>query len=82
MNSPIPAGVLLLSVAGLSAYAIAAVTAEANFRIGTAAKTPREAIEKSLLIIRSDRHLLDDITKPLAPGPSKLDDDQLPERTQ
>ena len=66
-------------MAGLSAYAITAVTAEANLRTGTAAKTPMEAIGKSVSVIRTDRRFHDEITKRLVPASfSKLDDDQVP----
>jgi hypothetical protein len=81
VKSSLPAGVLLLSIAGISAYAITALMAEANLRTGTATKTPMEAIEKSLSVIRTGRHSLDDITKRWAPGSSKLDDDQVAEQS-
>ncbi|MCW1925913.1 hypothetical protein OKA05_25365 [Luteolibacter arcticus] len=87
MKSLLPAGVLLLSVAGIVAYAITAVTAEANLRTGTAAKTPMEAIKKSVSMIRTDRRLRDELGKRLVPAsPWKLDDDpvagQLPARAR
>ena len=82
MKSLLPAGLLLLSVAGISAYAITAFTAEANLRTGTAAKTPVEAIEKSVSFIRTHPRLLEEITKHLTPGTSNLDDDQVAERTR
>ena len=87
MKSLLPAGILLLSVAGAFAYAITAITAEANLWTGTAAKTPVEAIEKTVSMIRTDRRLLNEIGKRLGPAsPWKLDDNQVagrpPERTQ
>jgi hypothetical protein len=74
MKSLLPAGVLLLAVVGIITYALTALTAEANFRTGTASKTPLEAIEKSVSMIRTDRRLPDeigrrlDVTGPWKPG--------------
>jgi hypothetical protein len=82
VKSLLPAGLLLLSVAGISAYAITAFTAEANLRTGTAAKTPVEAIEKSVSLVRSNPRWLEEITKRLTPGTYKLDDDQVADRTR
>ena len=82
MKSLLPAGVVLLSVVGISAYAIAAITAETNMRTGTAAKSPIEAIKNSLSIVRTDRRLHDEITgRLLRTSPRDLDQvaGQLPE---
>jgi len=84
MKSLLPAGVLLMSVAGVFAYALTAFTAEANLRTGTASKTPLEAIEKSVAMIRNDRRLPDEIgrrldfTVPWKPGEDRAAG-QLPE---
>jgi hypothetical protein len=84
MKSLFPAGVLLLAVAGVVAYALTAFTAEANLRSGTACKTPMEAIEKSVSMIRTDRRLPDEIgrrldfTGPWRPGEDRAAG-QLPE---
>lgn len=48
-----------MAVAGVSAYAITAVIAEANLRMGTVTRNPVEAIEKSLTAIKNDRRMLD-----------------------
>lgn len=66
-----------MTIAGVSAYAITALIAEANLRTGTVSRTPMEAIEKSLATLRTDRRLRDETTKRLFPGTSKLDDDQV-----
>jgi len=74
MKSLLPAGVLLLSVAGLLAYAIMALVAEANLRTGTVAGTPMEAVEKSVSMIRTNQRSPDeigrrlDLTGPWQPG--------------
>jgi hypothetical protein len=67
VKPPFSAGVLLLVVAGVFAYAITAIMAEANFGTGAAARTPMEAIGKSLSMIRTNRRLPNDIGKRLDP---------------
>jgi len=48
-----------MAIAGVSAYAITAVIAEANLRMGMVAKNPVEAIEKTLTTLKTDRRMLD-----------------------
>ena len=66
-----------MTIAGVSAYAITALIAEANLRTGTVSRTPLEAIEKSVATLRTDRRLRDGTAKRLFPGTSKLDDEQV-----
>ena len=55
----LPTGVIVMAIAGVSAYAITALIAEANLRMGTIARNPVEAIEKGLTAIKNDRRMLD-----------------------
>ncbi|MEK7949147.1 hypothetical protein [Luteolibacter soli] len=59
MKSPLSTGVVLMAVAGVSAYAVAALMSEANLRTGTVTRSPFEAIAKSVATLRTDRHLHD-----------------------
>jgi hypothetical protein len=65
VKSPLSASVVVMAIAGVSAYAITVLLAEANLRTGTMTKTPGEAIGKSLTMIRTDHRFLDEITKRL-----------------
>jgi hypothetical protein len=53
------AGVLAMAVAGVAAYAVTAVVAEANLRMGTVTRNPVEAIQKTLATLKTDRRMLD-----------------------
>ncbi|HEY1123373.1 MAG TPA: hypothetical protein VGE67_17290 [Haloferula sp.] len=59
MKPLLSAGVIVMAVAGISAYAVTAIIAEANLRMGTVARNPVEAIEKGLTAIKNDRRMLD-----------------------
>lgn len=65
----------------LLSFAAEAATAEANLRIGSAAKTPVAAIEANLSVLKTDRRLLDEIAARLVLDASwKLDADQTAQR--
>ncbi|MEK7949145.1 hypothetical protein [Luteolibacter soli] len=79
MKQPLPAGVLVMAIVGISAYAITALIAEANMWTGTIARTPMEAIWKSIALIKTERRVPDDITRGLAlAGSQKPDEDRSP----
>jgi len=78
MKLPLALGALAALLVPLAAPA---ATAEANLRIGYVAKTPVEAIEANLSILKTDRRLLDEIAARLVLAITwKLDADQTAKR--
>ncbi|RYD46581.1 MAG: hypothetical protein EOP83_29410 [Verrucomicrobiaceae bacterium] len=59
MKPLLSTGVIVMAVVGVAAYAITAVIAEANLRMGTVTKNPVEAIQKTLATLKTDRRMLD-----------------------